>query len=149
MVVGRDKEQNARLIAAGPDMLTALQEVEQWADDCADVDEGRPNDAMRILGIVRTAIAKAIDDGPPLTSPSRRNYVMRDLITDLRSIEEDERVDFHARGTAERAAEEIVRLREEIDTPRNFLRAIEGNVKVALWNPDRTEQLSPPIGEPR
>lgn len=49
----------ARLIAAAPDMLAALQELEEFLDNQADVDDGRANDAMRHLTEVRAAIAKA------------------------------------------------------------------------------------------
>lgn len=40
-------------------MLAALREIEEIADGEADVDDGIPNTAMRILVIVRAAIAKA------------------------------------------------------------------------------------------
>lgn len=56
-------EANACLIAAAPMMLTALQELEEFLDNQADVDDGRPNDAMRHLIEVRAAIAKATSVG--------------------------------------------------------------------------------------
>jgi hypothetical protein len=57
----QNQEANARLIAAAPDMLDALREIEEWADDRADVDDGQPNDAMWVLVIVRAAIKRAIE----------------------------------------------------------------------------------------
>lgn len=45
--------------AAYDDMLAALREVEAYFDDRADVDDGIPNEAMRLLVEVQTAIAKA------------------------------------------------------------------------------------------
>lgn len=50
---------NARLIAAAPGMLTALHEVEEFLDQQADADDGRPNRAMSLLVEVRAALAKA------------------------------------------------------------------------------------------
>lgn len=50
---------NAQLMAAAPDMLAALREVEGFLNDQADADDGRPNDAMRHLMEVRAAIAIA------------------------------------------------------------------------------------------
>lgn len=47
------------IILAAPTMLVALCEVEDYLDDRADVDDGIPNDAMRLLVEVREAIAKA------------------------------------------------------------------------------------------
>lgn len=44
-------------------LRTALREVEEWADDHADVDDGRPNDAMRVLVTVRTALHLHKDGG--------------------------------------------------------------------------------------
>ena len=50
---------NARLIAAAPDMLETLLEVEEYLNDRADVDDGIPDAAMRLLVEVKAAIAKA------------------------------------------------------------------------------------------
>lgn len=38
----------------------ALVEVEEIADDRADVDDGTPNDWMRVLVIVRTALGRRV-----------------------------------------------------------------------------------------
>lgn len=48
----RNPDQMARL-------LVTLREVEIYLDDRADVDDGTPNDAMRLLVEVRKAIASA------------------------------------------------------------------------------------------
>ena len=37
-------------------MRAALEEVEEYLDDRADADDGRPNDAMRLLVEVRAAL---------------------------------------------------------------------------------------------
>ena len=44
---------------AAPDMLEALREVEEYLDDRADVDDGIPDAAMRLLVEVKAVIAKA------------------------------------------------------------------------------------------
>jgi len=41
------------------DMLAALREVEEYLDDRADVDDGIPDHAMRLLVEVRATITKA------------------------------------------------------------------------------------------
>lgn len=54
------REANARLMAAAPDMLAALREVEWIFDGQEDITEtGGANDAMKALMAVRPAIAKA------------------------------------------------------------------------------------------
>ena len=53
-----------RLIAAAPNMLSTLREVESYLDDRADVDDGIPNDAMRLLVEVREVISKATGSKP-------------------------------------------------------------------------------------
>lgn len=40
-------------------LRTALREIEEISDDCADVDDGEPNDAMRVLVIARAALGLA------------------------------------------------------------------------------------------
>lgn len=50
---------DARLLAAAHAMLVTLQELEEFLDNLADVDDGMPNDAMRHLVEVRAVIAKA------------------------------------------------------------------------------------------
>lgn len=54
---------NARLIAAAPDMLEALYEAEEYFDNRADADHDEtgfvPNEEMKLLAVVRAAIAKA------------------------------------------------------------------------------------------
>lgn len=53
----------ARLIAASPDMLEALYEAEEYFDNRADADHDEtgfvPNEEMKLLTVVRAAIAKA------------------------------------------------------------------------------------------
>jgi len=39
----------------------ALKEVEEYFDDRADVDDGRPNDAMRMLVEVRSALTEVYE----------------------------------------------------------------------------------------
>ena len=47
------RQQMRAWIAAAPKMLAALQEIEEFLDNQADVDDGRPpNDAMRLFGRV-------------------------------------------------------------------------------------------------
>lgn len=65
LVAEAQTERDARLIAAAPDMLAALEEVESYFDDRADVVDGsygipEPNKEMSLLTEIRTAIAKAI-----------------------------------------------------------------------------------------
>lgn len=55
----QEREANAYLIAAAPDLLGTLKELEEVLDDLADADDGRPNNEMKMLVIVRKAIAKA------------------------------------------------------------------------------------------
>lgn len=54
---------DARLIAAAPDLLEALFECEEYFDNKADADCDQdgfiPNKEMRLLDVVRAAIAKA------------------------------------------------------------------------------------------
>jgi hypothetical protein len=40
-------------------LRSAIREIEGIADDAADVDDGRPNNAMRVLAIARAALAGA------------------------------------------------------------------------------------------
>ena len=53
-----------RLIAAAPNMLSTLREVESYLDGRADVDDGIPDDAMRLLVEVREVISKATGSKP-------------------------------------------------------------------------------------
>lgn len=54
---------DARLISAAPDLLEALSECEEYFDNRADADCDQdgfiPNKEMRLLDVVRAAIAKA------------------------------------------------------------------------------------------
>lgn len=50
---------DARLLAAAHAMLVTLQELEEFLDNLADVDDGMPNDAMHHLVEVRAVIARA------------------------------------------------------------------------------------------
>ena len=57
---------NARLIAAAPDLLAALQDALEFAEDQEDTEDGpdgRPqaNDAMLLAQTLRAAIAKATE----------------------------------------------------------------------------------------
>lgn len=60
-----DVASNSHLIAAAPEMLAALREVEEFLDDQAEAEyftdraSPVPNQAMRLLVEVREAIAKA------------------------------------------------------------------------------------------
>jgi hypothetical protein len=59
-VFNNDWQDNARLIAAAPDMLAALQEVEWIFDGEEDItNNGGPNNAMKALQVVRAALRKA------------------------------------------------------------------------------------------
>jgi hypothetical protein len=63
--VGAAWQANAALIAAAPDLLKALEEVDEMLDGQEDIDgNGGPNNAMRLLPIVRAAIAKATGETP-------------------------------------------------------------------------------------
>lgn len=59
----RPSKADARLIAASPDMLEALREAEEYFDNRADADCDEtgfiPNEEMKLLTVVRAAIAKA------------------------------------------------------------------------------------------
>ncbi len=46
-------------LKAADGMYAALLEVEEYLDDRADVDDGIPNHAMRLLVVVKEAIGKA------------------------------------------------------------------------------------------
>lgn len=54
---------NARLIGAAPDLLEALYEAEEYFDNRSDVDYDEtgfvPNEEMKLLTVIRAAIAKA------------------------------------------------------------------------------------------
>lgn len=50
---------NARLIAAAPDLLEALEEIAEYLEGCADADVEGPNREMRLFMTARAAIAKA------------------------------------------------------------------------------------------
>lgn len=50
---------NARLIAAAPDLLAAFDDLEHLFDGQEDCDDGQPNDAMKVMLIIRAALAKA------------------------------------------------------------------------------------------
>lgn len=59
-----EAEANGRLLAAAPELLSALYLVEDYLDGCADVVDGdygvpEPNKEMTLLREVREAIAKA------------------------------------------------------------------------------------------
>jgi hypothetical protein len=62
-VSGWMSEANARLLAAAPQLLETLHEAEEYFDDRADADhDGErhlPNKEMRLLSLIRDAIAKA------------------------------------------------------------------------------------------
>jgi hypothetical protein len=62
--MGKDEaDANARLIAAAPDLLEALQECEEYFDNRADADCDQdgfiPNEEMKLLAVVRDALRKA------------------------------------------------------------------------------------------
>ncbi|WP_157970119.1 hypothetical protein [Pelagibacterium sediminicola] len=61
--VGRTAIANAVLCAAAPNMLEALYEAEEYFDNRADADHDGtgfvPNEEMKLLTVVRAAIAKA------------------------------------------------------------------------------------------
>lgn len=57
-------EANARLIAAAPDLLEALREIDWLCDGREDVDDGQPNTFMKIGIVARSAFAKATGDQP-------------------------------------------------------------------------------------
>lgn len=58
-----ERDANARLIAAAPELVVALQECEEFFDDRADADLDHtgytPNPEMRLLQTVREALRKA------------------------------------------------------------------------------------------
>ncbi len=54
-----DMERDERVREAAPDMLAALHEIESFLDNRADVDDGIPNEAMRLLVELRAALRKA------------------------------------------------------------------------------------------
>jgi hypothetical protein len=59
-----EREANARLIAAAPDLLEACNEALEFAEDQEDVLDGsygqpEPNRAMQVATMLRAAIAKA------------------------------------------------------------------------------------------
>lgn len=60
---GAERDANARLIAAAPDLLNVVREVDEWIDDARMVsDEFRAaedDDLRAIVGRLRAAIAKA------------------------------------------------------------------------------------------
>jgi hypothetical protein len=58
------RQQNAQLIAAAPELLDALYECAEYLDNLSDVEDGdygqpMPNKAMSLLTVVERAIAKA------------------------------------------------------------------------------------------
>jgi len=55
IVSGQNAQADANLVAAAPDLLTALREIESLLD-CGNIDESHWQDC---LGIARAAIAKA------------------------------------------------------------------------------------------
>lgn len=58
----REKEEaeaDARLIASAPSLLEALKECEDYFDNIADVDDGRPNKEMQLLAMIRETIKKS------------------------------------------------------------------------------------------
>jgi hypothetical protein len=60
IVIEPDAEENARLIAAAPDLLDALQRIDRWAAAIeADPHAGLDRDFRELLKTVRAAIAKA------------------------------------------------------------------------------------------
>ena len=64
-----EAEAIARLIAAAPDLLAALQDALEFAEDQEDTEDGpdgRPqaNDAMLLAQTLRAAIAKATGEQP-------------------------------------------------------------------------------------
>jgi hypothetical protein len=69
-----EREENAALQALDR-MREALREIEELADDRADVDDGMPNFAMRVLSIARAALSASprpsttTEPEPPKTRP--------------------------------------------------------------------------------
>lgn len=64
-----DREANARLLAAAPELLALLREALEFVEDHADVTDGpdgqpQPNRAMSLAQILSTAIAKALGVTP-------------------------------------------------------------------------------------
>jgi len=62
--IDEQRDANARLIAAAPDMLTALHEALEFAEDQEDVIDGpdgepQANKAMRLAQMLREVIGKA------------------------------------------------------------------------------------------
>ena len=56
---GENKQANAKLIAAAPDLLEACKEAKEYFDQTADVDDGIPNEEMNLLVGITQVINKA------------------------------------------------------------------------------------------